>query len=146
MVSYAAWAIRDIIGMGTIFYGPPTLAMAANSPDEAKRTFYAAQMVLPFAVQGIVTTPHLLGYDFYNSPSSTWRQRLAFVKKDFGKNLALRILRQGPAFSLGTLSNHTLRTYIHSRGARGGLRGARGCDSGARRGVITANTAHCARL
>jgi len=130
LASYAAWLGRDLIGMGLIFQAPRVLAstkeggivkqlgstnLRTASIDQER--FLAASIVIPFAVQVIVTPLHLLGYSFYNSPSMKPIERFRQVMgngKDLGAAVGLRMLRQGPAFSLGTLCNHHLRDRLHA--------------------------------
>jgi hypothetical protein len=41
----------------------------------------------------VFTPIHLLGYDIYNNPKNNVSQRIAFLKKDYFKNVSIRMVR-----------------------------------------------------
>jgi hypothetical protein len=59
------------------------------------------------------TTPlHLLGFDIANNPNGTLADRVAFMKKDYFRNVAFRMLRMLAPWSLGTIGNRELRAFF----------------------------------
>lgn len=114
MGSYGAWLTRDIVSMGVFFTLPPIAAKyAAQITGSEQSGYYASQFILPLAVQFITTPIHLLGYDVYNNPGNNTSQRIAFMKKDYMKNVSIRMIRMAPPWSIGTIGNKELRAYFH---------------------------------
>ena len=114
--SYAAWLTRDFVSMGVIFTLPPIVGKQVGEMiGSEKAGFYAAQFGLPLALQTVTTPIHLLGYDIYNNPNNTVGQRLAFMGKDYFKNVGIRMIRMVPPWSVGTIGNKELRTYFHDK-------------------------------
>jgi len=98
--------------MGVFFTLPPIVGgyLAKYTGDE-QSGYYAAQLALPLLLQTITTPIHLLGYDIYNNPNSSLGDRLRFMfKKDYVKNVSIRMLRMAPPWSLGTIGNRELRS------------------------------------
>lgn len=108
--SYGIWLLRDIGSMAVFFTLPPIVgkAIAAQTGNE-KAGYYVAQMGLPLVFQTIFTPIHLLGYDYYNNPTNTIKQRVQFLQKDYWKNVGMRCVRQAPPWSLGTIGNTEMR-------------------------------------
>jgi hypothetical protein len=114
--SYGAWLTRDLVSMAVFFTLPPIVGkrMAEYTGDE-KKAYYAAQIALPMLLQTVTTPIHLLGYDIYNHPANSTQQRLAFLKKDYWKNVSIRMLRMAPPWSFGTIGNREIRAYLNNR-------------------------------
>jgi len=114
MMSYMSWFARDIISMGVFFTLPPIVGkQIANIVGDEDKGYYIAQIVLPLAVQFITTPVHLVGYDFYNNPNNTVKQRFEFMGKDYFKNVSIRMVRMAPPWSFGTILNKELRAKFH---------------------------------
>ena len=93
MGSYAAWLTRDLVSMGVFFTLPPILAReVAKSTGDEKTAYYVSQFCLPLVLQFVTTPIHLLGYDIFNNPNNTNAQRVAFMKKDYFKNVSIRMV------------------------------------------------------
>jgi hypothetical protein len=73
-----------------------------------------AQFGLPLILQFATTPIHLLGYDIYNNPNNTAAQRLEFMKKDYLKNVSIRMVRMVAPWSVGTIGNRELRAWGNS--------------------------------
>ena len=100
--------------MAVFFTLPPIVGkQIAEYTGNEKNGYYAAQIVLPLALQTVTTPIHLLGYDIYNNPNNSWAQRVAFLKKDYLKNVSIRMLRQAPPWSFGTIGNREIRAYLN---------------------------------
>jgi hypothetical protein len=116
MGSYAAWLTRDMVSMAFFFTLPPIVGKKiAEYTGNERNGYYAAQIVLPLALQTVTTPIHLLGYDIYNNPNNTVQQRIAFMGKDYGKNVAIRMLRMASPWSFGTIGNRELRAYFNQK-------------------------------
>lgn len=102
--AYATWLVRDVGSMGVFFTLPPIVGREiAKSTGNERAGYYVAQMGLPLIFQTIFTPIHLLGYNFYNNPEGSISDRVAFLKKDYWKNVGMRCVRQAPPWSLGTI-------------------------------------------
>jgi hypothetical protein len=110
MGSYAAWLTRDLVSMGVFFTLPPLVAKeVAKTTGDEKTAYYAAQIGLPLVLQTVTTPIHLLGYDIYNNPNNTTAQRIEFLKKDYFKNVSIRMVRMFAPWSVGTIGNREMR-------------------------------------
>lgn len=123
MGSYAAWVGRDLLSMAFFFTLPPIVGQKiADYTGDPKKGYYAAQFALPLMLQFVTTPVHLLGFDIYNNPTGrTVKDRVDFMKKDYFKNVGLRMVRMVAPWSVGTIGNRELRTYIHQKFAEGKL-------------------------
>lgn len=111
--AYGAWLLRDIGSMAVFFTLPPIVGkQIAKATGNERAGYYVAQMGLPLIFQTVFTPIHLLGYDIYNNPTNTVEQRIAFLKKDYLKNVGMRCIRQAPPWSLGTIGNKEMREYF----------------------------------
>jgi hypothetical protein len=116
MGSYAAWLGRDVISMGVIFTAPPIVGkQVAGIFGSEKAGYYAAQFGLPLVLQTVTTPMHLLGYDIYNNPKNTFAQRIAFMGKDYAKNVGIRMIRMVPPWSVGTIGNREMRQSFREK-------------------------------
>jgi len=114
--AYGAWFIRDLGSMGVFFTLPPIVGAEINKrTGNEKYGYYTAQIVLPLACQFIFTPIHLLGYNICNNPQGTISDRITFLKKDYFKNVGLRMFRQAAPWSFGTILNMKLRGMAHQR-------------------------------
>lgn len=113
MGSYGAWLMRDFVSMAVIFSAPPVVGkQVAKYTGSEESGYYAAQIVLPLALQTVTTPIHLLGYDIYNNPKADVSARIAFLKKDYFKNVAIRMLRMAAPWSFGTIGNTKIRKEL----------------------------------
>jgi hypothetical protein len=113
--SYGAWLTRDLVSMAVFFTLPPIVGKKiAEYTGNEKNAYYAAQIALPLALQTVTTPIHLLGYDIYNNPNNNSQQRIAFLKKDYWKNVSIRMLRCAPPWSFGTIGNREIRAYLNN--------------------------------
>jgi len=113
--SYGCWLTRDIVSMGVFFTLPPIAAKyAAVVTGSEQSGYYASQFALPLLVQFITTPIHLLGYDVYNNPTNSTKQRIKFMQKDYLKNVSIRMIRMAPPWSIGTIGNKELRASFHN--------------------------------
>lgn len=111
--SYGAWLGRDFISMAFFFTLPPIVGkQLAQFTGSDKSGYYVAQFGLPLVLQTVTTPVHLLGYDIYNNPSNTVKQRIAFMARDYWKNVTIRMVRMAPPWSIGTIGNQELRSYL----------------------------------
>lgn len=114
--SYGAWLTRDLVSMAVFFTLPPIVGKQISQYTGSEESgYYAAQIGLPLALQTITTPIHLLGYDIYNNPNNTVSQRVAFMKKDYFKNVSIRMLRMAPPWSFGTIGNREIRKYLNAK-------------------------------
>jgi len=114
--SYLSWLARDVISMGVVFTLPPIVGKQVGSAfGSEKAGTIAAQFGLPLVMQFGTTPIHLLGYEIYNNPSGTTADRIAFLKKDYLKNVGLRCVRMIPPWSVGTTGNRELRAYLREK-------------------------------
>lgn len=114
--SYGAWLTRDIGSMAVFFTLPPIVgAYIAETTGSAKSGQYVAQFGLPLIFQTVFTPIHLLGYDIYNNPNNNFAQRIAFMQKDYWKNVGMRCCRQVAPWSVGTIGNAELRGAFHAQ-------------------------------
>eukprot|EP00808_Paulinella_micropora_P004270 g68957.t1 len=111
--SYGAWLSRDLLSMFVFFTLPPIVGkQVAHYTGSQKSGEYAAQFVLPLALQTITTPMHLLGYEIYNNPDGDLAQRIAFLKKDYWGNVGMRMTRQLAPWSVGVIGNKELRGFF----------------------------------
>lgn len=116
MGSYATWLFRDILSMAVFFTLPPIVGREISQFTGSERSgYYVAQFGLPLICQTFLTPIHLVGYDIYNHPNNTFKQRIQFIGKDYWKNVGSRCMRQAPPWSIGTIGNSELRTYFRSK-------------------------------
>lgn len=69
----------------------------------------AAQLASPLGSQVLITALHLLGLDFYNNRGASIRDRIAFLKAEYGKTLVARLFRGVVPYFLGAMANKDLR-------------------------------------
>lgn len=111
--SYGSWVVRDVGSMYVFWTLPPIVAKYATKYTGSERSaYYASQFILPLACQTFLAPPHVLGYDIYNNPNNNFKQRLAFVQKDYPKYVGLKMIRQAPPWSIGTILNREIREKI----------------------------------
>jgi len=114
MGAYAAWLSRDFLSMGVFFTAPPIVGeMMKGYTGSAQSGYYAAQIGLPLILQFVTAPLHLLGYDIYNNPKNTIKQRFQFMGKDYLKNVSIRMVRMAPPWSFGTIGNKEIRENLH---------------------------------
>jgi len=113
--AYAVWLARDIGSMAVFFTLPPIVGEEINRRTGKTNGYTIAQIGLPLVFQTIFTPIHLLGYNIYNNPDGTVKDRIAFLKKDYFKNVGMRMMRQAPPWSFGTLLNNSLRKTAHKQ-------------------------------
>jgi hypothetical protein len=64
----------------------------------------------------LIGTPlHLIALDYYNHPSTSFGQRMAFLRAVFANSLFLRILRFLPTYGIGGIVNIELRCYFQNK-------------------------------
>jgi hypothetical protein len=91
--AYGAWLTRDLVSMGVFFTLPPIVAReVAKSTGDEKTAYYVSQFCLPLVLQFVTTPIHLLGYDIVNNPNNNAGQRVDFMKKDYFKNVSIRMV------------------------------------------------------
>lgn len=113
--AYAAWLSRDFISMGVFFTLPPLIGEKIQHLTGSKESgYYAAQIGLPLLLQTITGPIHLLGYDIYNRPNGTVSQRIQFLRKDYWKNVSIRMVRMAPPWSFGTIGNREIRKRMQN--------------------------------
>jgi len=112
MTAYAAWLTRDAVSMSCFFTLPPIVGNMLN--DYTDKGYYYAQVFLPLAVQLVTSPIHLLGYNIYNEPNAPISSRLAFMRKDYFRSVALRCVRQAPPWSFGTIGNTEIKARLQS--------------------------------
>ncbi|GBG27259.1 Hypothetical Protein FCC1311_034812 [Hondaea fermentalgiana] len=105
--AYAAWLSRDAVSMSCFFTLPPIVGGMLSEYTE--NGYYYAQVTLPLAVQFLTSPIHLLGYNIYNQPNATVASRIAFMRKDYLRSVALRCVRQAPPWSFGTIGNTEIK-------------------------------------
>jgi len=114
MGAYGAWLTRDFLSMGVFFTAPPIVGdMIKEYTGSAQSGYYAAQIGLPLILQFVTCPLHLLGYDIYNNPNNSIRQRIQFLGKDYFKNVSIRMVRMAPPWSFGTIGNRSIRDHFH---------------------------------
>lgn len=113
--AYAAWLSRDFLSMGVFFTLPPIVGAKLSKHVGGEENGYRiAQITLPLVLQTITTPLHLLGYEIYNNPKPVGglADRITFLKKDYWKNVSIRMLRMAPPWSFGTIGNREVRARI----------------------------------
>jgi hypothetical protein len=114
--SYLAWLSRDVISMGVVFTLPPIVGKQVSGVVGSERAgTLAAQFGLPLVMQFVTTPMHLLGYEIYNNPNGTVADRIEFLKKDYLKNVGMRMVRMVPPWSVGVSGNREIRAYLRAK-------------------------------
>jgi hypothetical protein len=104
----AAYATRDSMTVFSSFNLAPALAEAMVSAEIAgARTI--AQIVCPVVMQWFSAPLHIMGLNWYNVPTATTDERLAFVKQRYFKTAFAMSCRIIPAFGIAPLINAPLR-------------------------------------
>lgn len=117
-LAYAAWGVRDVVGMGFVFTLPPLLATsiaASSSSLSPEYANYATQLLLPMAIQPVVAPFHLAGYLLCSQPTHTLKEYLGAIRQQLGSVVVMRWIRGFPPYCLGAVANKSLRTNL--RGA-----------------------------
>lgn len=115
VASYVAWGARDLISMAFFVSLPPLVGKEiAKYTGNERSGYYVAQFMMPLVLQFLTSPIHLIGFDLYNNPNNTPAQRVAFLKKDYMKNVTTRMLRMMVPWSIGSIGNKELRTVLHS--------------------------------
>eukprot|EP00823_Brevimastigomonas_motovehiculus_P004070 TRINITY_DN260_c0_g1_i1.p1 TRINITY_DN260_c0_g1~~TRINITY_DN260_c0_g1_i1.p1 ORF type:complete len:268 (-),score=26.09 TRINITY_DN260_c0_g1_i1:207-1010(-) len=119
--SYTCWLIRDAVSMWVFFNLPSQITkFVSRATGSTKSAYYSSQFLLPLILQFVTTPIHLLGYDVYNHPKNTTRQRLSFLTRDYSRPVFLRMFRMIAPWSLGIPVNKELRTYLFQKYLPGG--------------------------
>ncbi|KAJ8605344.1 hypothetical protein CTAYLR_002405 [Chrysophaeum taylorii] len=117
LAAYLTWAVRDVTGMAFIFTAPPLVApylsQIANSSQRTAEI--AAQLLLPMAIQPVVSPFHLLGYDVYNRPASSLAARFDVLRSQLAGVIVMRWIRGFPPYCLGAVANKTIRNELRDR-------------------------------
>jgi hypothetical protein len=95
-MSYALFATRDSFTVSSSFIVPgkltPFYAQAFQTSEKQAST--TLQILVPSMVAVLIHPPlHLFGLDLYNNPTSTFGQRMAFIKEFFPRTAIMRFCR-----------------------------------------------------
>ncbi|ORY51072.1 hypothetical protein BCR33DRAFT_712992, partial [Rhizoclosmatium globosum] len=114
-VSYALFALRDSLTVGTSFLAPPVASRYVQKELGVSRQVadFACQMTLPCMVQFISTPIHLVSLDLYNREGATVKERVALVKKNYWGSAWGRVFRTLPGFGLGGVINRNIRVKLN---------------------------------
>jgi len=133
-LSMGLFVLRDATTVSATFSPLPGIVskqflrpLGVSSPDTV------AMLITPMSVQILSAPLHLVGLDLYNRSDTTWKDRLAFIRREFVPTALFRMARALPAFGMGGVINKHLR----SRGKD--LLGAQSAQSQVRQ-IKVANT------
>lgn len=113
-MTYALFTLRDSLTVASSFNFPPLLAplITANTPLNQSQSDTVAQLLTPCAVQFVSTPLHLWALDTYNHPKDAFRDRVAFVRREYWKSVCARVGRIFPAFGIGGVTNQRLKSFL----------------------------------
>ena len=110
-ISMGLFMVRDSCTIAATFSPIPGLVskhmlqpLGVASPDTL------AMLLTPMSVQALSAPLHLLGLDLYNRNNVAWKDRLAFIRREFVSTAIFRMARALPAFGLGGVINKHLRS------------------------------------
>ena len=115
--SLGCWMTRDCLTILFSFIVPARLALYFQREFKMakKKSEVICQLFCPVFLQIFSTPLHLLGLDLYNNKVSLFQQRVQFVKREYVKSVAARMMRIFPAFGLGGICNGIYRDYLHKQ-------------------------------
>lgn len=113
--AYASWGVRDVTGMAVIFTAPPLVApyLSQLSNSSSRTAEIAAQLCLPMAIQPIIAPFHLVGYDIFNRPTSSFAHRIEAIRQQYAGVVLMRWIRGFPPYCLGAVANKSIRASLH---------------------------------
>ena len=104
--SLGLWGMRDCLTILAAFIIPPILSERLHALGYSeKRSQVLAQFMSPVLLQIFTTPLHILGFDIYNNPRSTFSQRIPMLQREYFKSVAARMLRMTPAYGIGGVLN-----------------------------------------
>ena len=115
--AFASWLMRDIVGMGVIFVAPPIVAKSLYREMGLSRETAenVVQLVLPMAVQPLVSPFHLAGYLMYNAPDASFAEHSAAMRKQLGSVTVMRCIRGFPPYCVGAIANKSFRRELRGK-------------------------------
>jgi len=114
--SYAFWLARDLISMGCVFSIPPILSsyLQETTALGERASGLAAQFTVPLLAQAPLSALHLSGLDFYNRRGVSTTDRIEFLRAEFGKTVAARIVRGLVPYFIGAVVNREMRAELRA--------------------------------
>lgn len=108
--TYGTFLFRDALIIGAGFILPHMVAgvISSSTQMDQQKAEKLAQLATPCAMQLIITPIHLLGLNFYNSPTATAAERARAVWKTCPESTGVRMLRFFWAYGIGGLVNKEL--------------------------------------
>jgi len=112
-MSYALWASRDMMVIGSSFILPDVMSktIVENTDMEKQKAKSISQILCPVAAQFVAGPVQLLGLDIYNRPLRNMTlpqavmERATFLANGFASVVVARISRIAPAYGLGGVFN-----------------------------------------
>lgn len=117
MLSYSLYTTRDAMSIFASFILPSKLSLKLQNTGSLSKSQsdVLAQLFTPCAMQFLSSPLHLWGMDAYNRPMvSSYKDRLNFVRVEYGKTTMARICRIFPAFGIGGVTNNYIRHKARS--------------------------------
>ena len=107
----AGFAVRDCATMAATFYFAPKATEYLVIEQDVNRHVaeIGCSLSIPVLSQFLTAPIHIGALDLYNRPDASSTERMAQIKKEFGKVCFARGLRILPAFGIGSFSNNKLR-------------------------------------
>ncbi|ETV98848.1 hypothetical protein H310_08349 [Aphanomyces invadans] len=116
IVSLGLFAARDALSVGATFIAPPIISKYFEKAGMDKTAASSTALLMcPSLVQFVSTPLHLLSLDIYNHRESTFKNRAAFVSREYIRSATARISRTIPAFGLGGIGNKHLRENLTAK-------------------------------
>jgi hypothetical protein len=109
--TFAGFAVRDCATMAATFYFAPKATEYLVLEHDVNRHMaeIGCSLSIPVFSQFLTAPVHIAALDIYNRPDVTTGDRVAQIKKEFGKVCFARGLRILPAFGIGSFSNNKFR-------------------------------------
>ena len=110
-LTIAGFAVRDCATMAATFYFAPKATEFLILEHDVNRHMaeIGCSLSIPVVSQFITAPIHIAALDKYNRPDASTGERVAQIKKEFGKVCFARGLRILPAFGIGSFSNNKFR-------------------------------------
>lgn len=122
-ITYALWATRDLMVVGSSFILPELVGKKLEQDYDMNKddALKVSQLTVPIATQFLAGPVQLLGLDFYNRPLSNLGyaeaavERTRFLANGFWSVVGARVARIFPAYSIGGVFNTKFRDAWRDR-------------------------------
>ncbi|RHY28595.1 hypothetical protein DYB32_005848 [Aphanomyces invadans] len=115
IVSLGLFAARDALSVGATFIAPPIISKYFEKAGMDKTAASSTALLMCPSLVRVLHSVRSIILDIYNHRESTFKNRAAFVSREYIRSATARISRTIPAFGLGGIGNKHLRENLTAK-------------------------------